>query len=453
MSDRANVRTEIEIRCSTSVTAAHRNPIRLGFCLLFALLSLTPRWADAQDYQPPDEAPNLPTNLRPLIPRGWVATSFAEVDMNKDGNLDRAVLLTPNSDRNDRLGNITGTPLKDRRRNLMLLVGQPSGRAPLPTYLPWSFHRSRFMTQAVPADFSDFYERSGKVYAVRDTLRFNWDFGEAESGQGTGTQTFRLEGQCLRLIGTDYNWFQGEDEYNNSLNFLTNTEIHTRVFVEADRAGNPRRRQEGPNTSTIEDTGPICANPTPLVAAVVAPQVQQPPEPVNPALPTPPRPPTVSSPPPPLDCSKPPSRQKRIDNSQVGSGFDPNTPFCGLDTETSDPFESSGCQIPIITVPLGLPFIATRDDDSVTNSIVAVNGCGLWIQTRTDGACFFESDPGCTEPPSVGEPELLRPKPDGSFLYQEPWRSGDCYSLKIEPLTDDRFRVTAVTEDCVREPR
>ena len=164
-------------------------------------------------------------------------------------------------------------------------------------------------------------------------------------------------------------------------------------------------------------------------------------------------PPTVSTPPPPLDCSKPPSRQKRIDNSQVGSGFDPNTPFCGLDTETSDPFESSGCQIPIITVPLGLPFIATRDDDSVTNSIVAVNGCGLWIQTRTDGACFFESDPGCTEPPSVGEPELLRPKPDGSFLYQEPWRSGDCYSLKIEPLTDDRFRVTAVTEDCVREPR
>jgi hypothetical protein len=152
----------------------------------------------------------------------------------------------------------------------------------------------------------------------------------------------------------------------------------------------------------------------------------------------------VRASPPPLDCSKPPSRQKRIDNSEVGSGFDPNTPFCGLDVESSDPFESSGCQLPIITVPLGFPFIATRDNDSVTDSIVAVNGCGLWIQTRTDDACFFESDPGCTEPPSVDEPRLLLAQPDGSFLYQEDWRSGDCYSLKIEPLSDDRFRVTAV---------
>jgi hypothetical protein len=460
MSDCAPVRTIAETRFNTLVTALRRKAIGSGLSLLFALMSLTPGVAYAQDYDPPTEAPNLPASLRLLVPRGWVATSFAEVDMNKDGNLDRAVLLTPSSGRNDRLGNITGTPLKDRRRNLMLLVGQPSGRAPLPTYLPWSFHRSRFMTQAVPADFSDYLERSGKVFAVRDTLRFSWDFGQPESGEGTGTQVFRVEGQCLRLIGTDYKWFQGEDEHETSVNFLTNTQIDTRVFVEEGLDGKPRRRKEGPRTSTIEDTGPICANPTPLVAAALAPHQpppapQQPPQAPTPApaLPKPaatppPRysssPPVVRASPPPLDCSKPPSRQKRIDNSEVGSGFDPNTPFCGLDVESSDPFESSGCQLPTITVPLGFPFIATRDNDSVTDSIVAVNGCGLWIQTRTDDACFFESDPGCTEPPSVDEPRLLLAQPDGSFLYQEDWRSGDCYSLKIEPLSDDRFRVTAV---------
>jgi hypothetical protein len=37
----------------------------------------------------PDRLPKGPS-LRPRIPRGWVATSFAEVDINKDGNLDQA---------------------------------------------------------------------------------------------------------------------------------------------------------------------------------------------------------------------------------------------------------------------------------------------------------------------------------------------------------------------------
>lgn len=427
------------------------------FALAAAVIALSLNVSSyAAAASPPGDAP-IPGNIQSLVPRGWDATSYADGDFNKDGVADRAFLLEPADAEGAAQDPTRGTPLRDKCHNLVLQMGRGDGSYAAPNYLPWSFNQSRFMRHVVPADFWDSCVTSGKVFAVRDTLRFSWDYGEGEWGDGTETQVFRVEGQCLRLIGADYKGsdsFQGEEEHDMSVNFLTNTRIETHVFIEEDRAGKLRRRKEGPKTSTIEDAGPICANPTPLVAAVVAPQVQPPqasppaPAPPKPAATPPPRysysPSAVSSPPPPLDCSKPPLRQKRIDNSQVGSGFDPNTPFCGLDTETSDPFESSDCQLPIIVVPLGLPFIATRDDDSVTDSIVAVNGCGLWIQTRTDGACFFESDPGCTEPPSVGEPELLRAQPDGSFLYQEDWRVGERYSLKIEPLSDERFRVTAV---------
>lgn len=469
MSDRARVRAVIETRCSTSVAASHQNPIRLGFCLLFALLSLTPLWADAQDYELPAEAPNLPANLRPLIPRGWVATSFAEVDMNKDGNLDRAVLLTPNSDRNDRQGNIAGTPLKDRRRNLMLLVGQPSGRAPLPTYLPWSFHQSRFMNQAVPADFSDFYERSGKVSAFGGTLRFNWDFGEAESGQGTGTQTFRLEGQCLRLIGTDYNWFQGEDEYNNSLNFLTNTETHTRVFVEADRAGFSRRRKEGPQTSTIEDTGPICANHTPLVAAAVAPQVQQP----QALLKQPTRPTSDAEnryrPPSPFapraECIVPPLPM--VDSTAEAEGpFDRMMEMCGV-SETED---DGSCQKPIRTIQLGSAITASIGELESSHLLLysylllyAVDDCGLWVREldlhwETDDRAEqayprprdlpYEVRPWALEDLDHEQYFVVPTQADGSFYLddQDAGFFGITFSggLHIVPIERGGFRVTAV---------
>jgi hypothetical protein len=95
MSDCAPERTIAETRFNTLVAALRRKAIGVGLSLLFALLSLTPGVAYAQDYDPPVEAPNLPAALRLLVPRGWVATSYAEVDMNKDGNLDRAVLLVP----------------------------------------------------------------------------------------------------------------------------------------------------------------------------------------------------------------------------------------------------------------------------------------------------------------------------------------------------------------------
>ena len=475
MSDCAPVRTVTETRFNASAAASQRNPMCAGFFLLFALLSLAPAGADAQDYHPPTEASNLPANLRPLIPRGWVATSFAEVDMNKDGNLDRAVLLAPNVAGNSVVGPIAGTSLRDRCRNLLLLVGQPNGLPAVANYLPWSqLHESLGVTmrkdtclgQEPPEDFDGAgpIGFSDGIKAVRNTLRYPWEATDWP-GESGGTLVLRIEGTCLRLIGeerTESNHgatWQSRDE--SSTNYLTRENVSSSSWLELCGGGDceDEEKIEGPSTTKIEQRAPICLNDRPLLLTT-APQ-QQPqapaPAPAPPKATPPPRysysPPTVSSPPPPLDCSKPPSRQKRIDNSQVGSGFDPNTPFCGLDTETSDPFESSGCQLPIIVVPLGLPFIATRDDDYETDSIVAVNGCGLWIQSRTDGACFFESDPGCTEPPSVGEPELLRAQPDGSFLYQEPWQSGTCYPLKIEPLSDDRFRVTAVTEECVREPR
>jgi hypothetical protein len=398
--------------------------------------------------------------------------------MNKDGNLDRAVLLAPSVAGNSVVGPIAGTPLRDRCRNLILQVGQPDGRPAVVNYVPWSqLHESLGSTmpketclgQEPAPEFAGPVIFGDGVKAVRNTLRYPWSEMDWP-GESEGTLVIRIEGSCLRLIGKE----QTESSHGgawhtqskSSTNYLTREEISSSWSMEAfDGTGRVAKEDTtGPVTSKIEQQAPICLNDRPLQLTPPAPAPklpppapapQQPPQAPTPApaLPKPaatppPRysssPPVVRASPPPLDCSKPPSRQKRIDNSEVGSGFDPNTPFCGLDVESSDPFESSGCQLPIITVPLGFPFIATRDNDSVTDSIVAVNGCGLWIQTRTDDACFFESDPGCTEPPSVDEPRLLLAQPDGSFLYQEDWRSGDCYSLKIEPLSDDRFRVTAV---------
>ena len=60
-------------------------PNRLPRHLLRTLLAFLLTFASAPAFAQPVEASNLPANLRPLIPRGWVATSFAEVDTSTDG--------------------------------------------------------------------------------------------------------------------------------------------------------------------------------------------------------------------------------------------------------------------------------------------------------------------------------------------------------------------------------
>ena len=296
MSDCAPTRTINETRFSASAAASHRKPIRLGFCLLFALLSLTPLWADAQDYQPPAEASNLPANLRPLIPRGWVATSFAEVDMNKDGNLDRAVLLAPNVAGNSVVGPIAGTSLRDRCRNLLLLVGQPNGLPAVANYLPWSKQvaikewtdlspawaancRDAPNPPEVPAEelWASPLRMVDSISAVRNTLRY---VVHTQTDDHWETLVIRVEQDCLRLIGSEYEYVGGDDTNDSSstsINYLTRKRIdESDTQLETlDRNGEYKREKRSA-TTTISQTAPICLNDRPILAPSIPPPAATP---------------------------------------------------------------------------------------------------------------------------------------------------------------------------------
>jgi hypothetical protein len=273
---------------------------------------------------------------------------------------------------------------------------------------------------------------------------------------------FRVEGQCLRLIGTDYKWFQGEDEYETSVNFLTNTEIYTRVFIEEDRAGNPRRRKEGPRTSTIEDAGPICANPTPLVAAVVSPQ-QPPPAPQQPQTrPTSDaenryRPPSPFAPR--AECIVPPLPM--VDSTAEAEGpFDRMIEMCG-GSETED---DGICQKPMRTIQLGSAITASGGElESSYLLLYAVDDCGLWLREldlhwETDDRAEqafprprdfpYEVRPWALEDLDRGQYFVVPKQADGSFYLddQDARFAGITFSggLRIVPIERGRFRVTAV---------
>ena len=440
-------------------------PAEGRFGLAGAVIALTLHVTSyAAAASPPVDA-TIPGDIQSLVPRGWDATSYADGDFNKDGVADRAFLLEPADAQGAAQDPTRGTPLRDKCHNLVLQMGRGDGSYAAPNYLPWSFNQSRFMRHVVPADFWDSCVTSGKVFAVRDTLRFSWDYGEGEWGDGTETQVFRVEGQCLRLIGADYKGsdsFQGEEEHDISANFLTNTRIETHVFIEEDRAGKLRRRKEGPQTSTIEDTGPICANPAPLVAAVVAPQ--QPPQaplkqqtrPTSDAenrfRPTSPFAPRA-------ECIVPPLPM--VDSTAGAEGpFDRMMEMCGV-SETED---SGMCQKPIRTIQLGSAITESGGElESSALLLYAVDDCGLWLREldlswETDDRAEqafprprdfpYEVRPWALEDLDRGQYFVVPKQADGSFYLddQDARFAGITFSggLRIVPIERGRFRVTAV---------
>ena len=438
MSDCARVRTVIETRCSTSVAASHQNPIRLGFCLLFALLSLTPLWADAQDYELPAEAPNLPANLRPLIPRGWVATSFAEVDMNKDGNLDRAVLLAPNVAGNSVVGPIAGTPLRDRCRNLLLLVGQPNGLPAVASYLPWSqlpeslgvtMLKDTCLGNSPPED-SDGTANVGfsdSLNAVRNTLRYPWSAMDWP-GESEVTLVIRIEGSCLRLIGTARTEsshgaaFQTEDE--SSTNYLTRETIHSSSVMERchEEACEDKQETTGPVKGKIEQRAPICLNDRPLLLSPAAPAPQQPsmpaPAPKQPPQATTQRRPTATAdnpylPPnallPRTECLTPPMPvQNHHNHRETGLGEQ-------LVGSCEDGYDADVCTGVAHTMTFGDILRFSIGDVEYEDTIIwTVDDCGLWLRDANYGTP--PPDDWIWQEAQGGRFSIVPRQPDGSYF-------------------------------------
>ena len=311
-------------------------PNRLPRPLLRTLFALLLTFTAAPAFAQSVEAPNLPADLRPLIPRGWVATSYAEVDMNKDGNLDRAVLLAPDSGDDPSFGPVAGTPLRDRCRNLLLLIGQPNGLPAVATYLPWSkqMHHTELQNlsgewNSLCADGTGQATLSGdedmwtsplsmrdELSTVRNTLRYSASVLTDARGE---TLVLRMEQDCLRLIGAEFSWYDGDDTNDSSstsINYLTRKRIdESDTQLETlDRNGEYKRDSRSTKT-TISQTAPICLNDRPILAPSVPPPAATPqtrvPIPVPPQaaparsatsipltpspLPTPSRPPTAAS--------------------------------------------------------------------------------------------------------------------------------------------------------------
>jgi hypothetical protein len=362
--------------------------------------------------------------------------------MNKDGNLDRAVLLTPNSDRNDRLGNITGTPLKDRCRNLMLLVGQPNGLPPVPNFLPWSsqighvipYFISRGTRRVCTHGANPARLRSeplfsplgvdDRIYAVQDTLRYEW----SEIGVAEEAIAYRIEAGKVRVLGADFTSFGGDEScfsIHTTVNPLTRVQTRTNNSLcgEGMDGGNSTARDGVAERSTLKQRGPIFVQSRPLRG--VASSVQEPEE---------------------CDAPLPPLPSPTA--SELAVGFKPDVQVCGLDCTPGDYSDCSGCQPAALVVPIGSTFIAS-DGRTDTFAIAALDTCGLWIQRSYRPDCIFDTDLGCSAAPQAQPPTLLRRQSDGSFLLEDDWANFTQHNLKIEPLSDDRFRVTAAPESSI----
>jgi hypothetical protein len=416
--------------------------------------------------------------------------------MNKDGNLDRAVLLAPNVAGNSVVGPIAGTPLRDRCRNLILQVGQPDGRPAVVNYIPWSQLPVQLgVTMATDTCLGqepvpDFSASGGPIYfsdslkSVRNTLRYPWEAANWP-GQSEGTLVIRIEGSCLRLIGDDRTesnhgaaW-QSSDE--SSTNYLTRENISSSSMLERCGADDCEDKWEttGPVTSKIEQRAPICLNDRPLLLSAPAPAPQQPSMPA----PAPKQPPQAAAPPAPqqqqtrptsdaenqyrppspfaprAECIVPPLPM--VDSTAEAEGpFDRMMEMCG-GSETED---DGICQKPMRTIQLGSAITASGGElESSYLLLYAVDDCGLWLREldlhweTDDGAeqAFprprdfpYEVRPWALEDLDRGQYFVVPKQADGSFYLddQDARFAGITFSggLRIVPIERGRFRVTAV---------
>lgn len=244
-------------------------PTRIAQALMVLLAGCAGSPAFAQSA----EAPNLPANLRPLIPRGWVATSFAEVDMNKDGTMDRAVLLAPDGSGGDGVSSVAGTPLTDRCRNLLVVESGPNGPSAKAHYLPWSSQigfqspgffgadeRERCLASP-PSRASSSRSPRGvqdRLFRVNNSLRYEWTI----RGEAKETIVVRIEGDCVRLIGSEFEEQFGAqrcETRSSSRNYLTRLRIDT--YTSKCPGWDGLQQQTGgdrPGKSTMPPTPPIC---------------------------------------------------------------------------------------------------------------------------------------------------------------------------------------------------
>ena len=424
-------------------------PNRLPRHLLRTLLAFLLTFASAPAFAQPVEASNLPANLRPLIPRGWVATSYAEVDMNKDGNMDRAVLLAPDSGDEPALGTIRGTPLRDRCRNLLLLVGLPTGRPPQPTYLPWSKQVAiKEWTDLSPAWAANCLDAPNppevpaeehwasplrmvdSISAVRNTLRY---VVHTQTDDHWETLVIRVELDCLRLIGSEYEYAGGDDTNDSSstsINYLTRKRIdESDTQLETlDRNGEYKREKRSA-TTTISQTAPICLNDRPILAPSIPPPAATPqtkvPIPVPPQAAAPPAPqatsqrrPTATAdnpylPPNPLlprtECLTPPMPMLEHYNRR-DSGFGEQ-----LMGSCDGEYDVDVCTGVAHTMTFGDILRFSIGDAEYEDTIIwAVDDCGLWFRD----ANYIPDPPDGWAPQEArrGRYYVAPRQPDGSYL-------------------------------------
>jgi hypothetical protein len=435
-------------------------PTRITHWILLVLTLCAGSPAAAQ----PVEAPNLPAALRLLVPRGWVATSFAEVDMNKDGNLDRAVLLAPNVAGNSVVGPIAGTPLRDRCRNLILQVGQPDGRPAVVNYIPWSQLPVQLgVTMATDTCLGqepvpDFSASGGPIYfsdslkSVRNTLRYPWEAANWP-GQSEGTLVIRIEGSCLRLIGDDRTesnhgaaW-QSSDE--SSTNYLTRENISSSSMLERCGADDCEDKWEttGPVTSKIEQRAPICLNDRPLLLSAPAPAPQQPsmpaPAPKQPPQPTNQRRPTSTAeepylPPSPLlprtECLTPPMPMLEYYHRSE-SGFD------SLEGPCDQGLETDACAGVARVMAFGDTLLGTLADAEYAETVIwAVDDCGLWLR---DADYIDKMVFGWTpDRARRGRYFVVPRQQDGSYLLEREMLIGR--AIHFTPISGNFLRVRVI---------
>lgn len=432
----------------------HR-PLHAALTSFLVLIAAAP--AAAQ----PSESPLVPASIRPLVPRGWEATSYAASDFNKDGKPDRAFLLEPVSHAEEGQDPRQGTPLRDKCHNLALQIGLGDGAFAPPNYLPWSLDQTRFMQHVVPADLWNECAASVELFALRGTLRARWTYEEADWGDGAETQVYRIEGQCLRLIGADYkgsDTFQGEEEHNISANFLTNTQIETHVFVEESRTGEIHRRKEGPTTTKLEAAAPVCANAAPLVSADLAGQ----PSPIPPPTLAPPKAATAIPPPaatdgraraarptatpdapylppspllPRTECLIPPLPM--LDHyRQANSGFGDE-----LLTPCDDDVDTDSCKGVPHTMTFGDVVRFSIGDVEYEDTVIwAVDDCGLWLRETN----YVDRTTAGWAPEKIrrGRYFVLPKQPDGSYFFERELISGR--GFRFTPSSGNLWKVLVV---------